>query len=210
MDSETIIQKCFQFLKKNVLLSVLFFLGVIFLLVGLAQLLNKKEQQIEFQKGEDIRSASTSSESSKIVVDVSGEVIASGVYTLSSGARVQDAVSAAGGFSSDADKDYISRSVNLAAPIRDGMKIYIPKIGEVKTGNSVEITSIGDTTAQNVSNIISINSASQSELEVLPGIGPVSANKIINLRPYSSIEELLSKKAVGKSTFEKIKNNISL
>ena len=58
--------------------------------------------------------------------------------------------------------------------------------------------------------MVSVNSASQSELESLPGIGPVTAGKIIDGRPYNQVEELLERKIVGKATFEKIKNLISL
>lgn len=201
-------EKIFGFLKKNILISVLFFGGLIFLCGGLIQYflhINTNASGVEFVSGQDVKSASTSAE--KVFVDVSGEVQNPGVYELDSSARVQDAFLAAGGLGPDADRDYIAKSVNLASPLKDGMKIYVPKVGEAPASSGTANTS-GSTV--NSSGLVSINSASQSDLEALPGIGPVTAGKIIAGRPYSSTEELLTKKAVGKSVYDKIKDQISL
>lgn len=147
-------------------------------------------------------------EKGKIAVDVSGSVGKPGVYRLLENARVEDAIIASGGFSADADFDWTQRSLNLAAKVTDGMKIYIPRVGESSPAGGGSSTSV--IAGASTNSLVSINTASSSELEDLPGIGPVSAGKIIDNRPYGSIEELLSKKAVGKSTFEKIKALISL
>ncbi|MBP9719246.1 MAG: ComEA family DNA-binding protein [Candidatus Levybacteria bacterium] len=155
-------------------------------------------------------------ENGNIVVDVSGGVLAPGVYRLSDNARVEDALHAAGGFSSDADLDWTQHSLNLAAKVTDGMKIYIPRIGEeMQSVTESNSAAAGGGTTMGVAGVstngmVSINSASSSELEALPGIGPVTAGKIIDNRPYGSIDELLSKKAVGKSVYEKIKELVSL
>lgn len=201
--------KILGFFRNNILISLLFFGGLIFLGGGLIQYLvhsSAPSSGVEFVSG-DVKGTSTSASTDKIFIDVGGAVEKPGVYQLDSNARVQDALSAAGGLGADADRDYISKSVNLASSIRDGMKIYIPKVGEAPSqvsGASVQVLG-GGSQGQ-----VSINSASSSELEALPGIGPVTASKIISLRPYSSVEELLTKKAVGKSVFEKIKDSISL
>lgn len=155
------------------------------------------------------------SEKNQIVIDVSGAVQKPGVYRMPENARIEDALAAAGGFSEDVDFDWTQHSLNLAAKVSDGMKIYIPKVGEeipLRQGFAREASGAvaGETTVSSTNGLVSINSASSSELEDLPGIGPVTAGKIIDNRPYSSIDELLSKKAVGKSTFEKIKTLISM
>lgn len=137
----------------------------------------------------------------KIVVHVDGAVERPGVYELTSESRVSDAVSASGGLSQEAD---MSR-INLAAKVADGQKIYIPKVGEDVKG-STSITSTTSTTGD----LININTASESQLDTLPGVGPVTAQKIIASRPYSQPEDLLVKKAVGQSTFEKIRDLITV
>lgn len=142
----------------------------------------------------------------QISVDVSGAVANPGVYQLSSESRVEDAIKTAGWFSEKANGEYISKYLNLAQKISDGMKIYIPVQGEsgVPSGGGA-VT--GVSTNSN-SGPINVNSASQSELEALPGIGPVTAAKIISGRPFQKTEDLLSRKIVPKNTFEKIKDSI--
>lgn len=208
-------QNLFAFLKNNKIIVGLFALGMMFLMIGLIQFILPKPTTIEFKKGAEVEAASTFSEKSQIVVDVGGEVVKPGVYTLDSTARVQDALDAAGGLSSFADSSFVAKSINLALPIQDGTKIYIPKVGEISS--SLNLTTAGiiqgelsGSKGNNTPGVISINSSSQSELEALPGIGPVTAGKIISNRPYSSIDDLLTKKAVGQSTFNKIKDQIGL
>lgn len=189
------------FLKANLLISALFLGGMILLSIGLIQFSGSKKNQIEFQKGEEASAEFKPSGSSVIVVDVSGAVEKPGVYTLQQNARIQDALTEAGGLAPEADNVYVSKSINLASPLRDGVKIYIPKVGE-------EVSAAVSTLSGDA--LVSINSASQETLEELPGIGPVSAGKIINSRPFASIDELVEKKIVGQSAYSKIKDRISL
>ena len=137
--------------------------------------------------------------SSVIKIDVEGAVVSPGLYSLPEGSRVEDAITAAGGLSKDVDGETLAKSINRAMKLVDGGKIFIP---------SVHSSPISPQSP--LSPLISVNSGSQSELESLPGIGPVTAKKIIDNRPYQTPEELVSKKAVGQSVFEKIKNQISL
>lgn len=130
-------------------------------------------------------------------VDVSGAVNKPGVYDLSDGSRIEDVVALAGGFTQDANKEYISKNLNMAQKISDGTKIYIQFEGES-----------GPTSQVNAK--VNINAGTQAELEALPGIGPVTASKIISDRPYQSIEDLLNKKIVGKAVFDKIKDQLVL
>lgn len=199
-DSEKSLQgKLIEFAKKNFIILGLFSLGLIFLGIGSIQFLGQKQTQIKFEKGNVLGSQG---EALQIKVDVEGEVQNPGVYELSSDARVQDALIAAGGLTPEANRN----AINLAAKIADGQKIYVPAEGEVMTGTT-RSTNSGQAS---ITGVISINSASQAELEELPGIGPVTAQKIIDNRPYGSIEEILSRKVVGKATFEKIKDLIGL
>lgn len=141
----------------------------------------------------------------EVVVDVSGGIARPGVYTLALGSRVEDAIAAAGGLSGEADTDRLAKVVNRAAKLSDGAKIYIPTM----TGRDP----VNDETSYNIltgSRPVSVNAASQSELETLTGIGPATARKIISGRPYTSLEELVAKKAMGGALFEKLKSQLTL
>lgn len=143
-----------------------------------------------------------------IVVDIEGAVKVPGVYKLPSGSRISDVITAAGGLTTDADSSTIEKTINAAQKVSDGQKIYLPRLTDKTTSQSSQ--SIKSTT--NTSNIttVSINLSSSSQLEALSGVGPVTAEKIINNRPYSSLEELINKKVLGEKLFEKIKNQLSL
>lgn len=202
-----------SFLKKNILFVSLFSASIVLIVFGLFQYLSpQKEEDIEFVPAEASVNRDAVS-GSKIVVDVSGQVIKPGVYELKSDARIQDALSAAGGLSADADREYVARSVNLAQSIQDGMKLYIPSVGEqvmgVVSSNSTGVTSNNSASTTTSSGLVNINSASSSQLEALPKIGAVTAQKIIDGRPYTTIDELVEKKILGQKTFEAIKGSIS-
>jgi len=145
-----------------------------------------------------VRGGSGGEESNGIKVDIEGAVGHPGVYTLADSARVKDAINQAGDLAENADRTWIAQNLNLAAKLSDGQKIYIPAVGEAGK------------VASEKSGKININTASASELDQLPDIGPVRAEKIISGRPYTRVEELLSKKVVGESTFEKIKDKIAV
>ncbi len=149
--------------------------------------------------------------SKTILIDVSGAVKNPKVYSLDSSSRVEDAIKASGGFKTNANADYISKSINLSQKLVDGAKIYIPFTGENTGGvvagvSSTTITSSGTSSTAK----ISINSASEKDLDTLPSVGAVTAQKIINGRPYQSIDDLLSKKVVSNSVFTKIKDLVTL
>lgn len=137
-----------------------------------------------------------------ISVDVSGAVKNAGVYKLAEGARIEDVVKAAGGFSEKANQEYISKYLNMAQKLSDGGKVYVLSEEEVSLEGSSQTAGVS-TNSQ-----ININTSSQTQLESLPGIGPVTASKIVSGRPYQSTDELISKKVVGQAVFEKIKDQI--
>lgn len=173
----------------------LFFIGLFLLSVGVGLFVFKEKKAVD-----DIQIiTSENSESTQIVVHVDGAVKTPGVYKLSAESRVSDAVTSAGGLTEDAD----TKKINLAAKVVDGQKLYVPLIGEQVISEKSQVSS-------QASEPVNINDASQKELESLPGIGPVTAGKIIASRPYSAIEDLLTRKVVGKSVYEKAKDLIAV
>jgi competence protein ComEA len=140
-------------------------------------------------------------ESRRLVVDIEGAVRSPGVYRLSEGSRVGEAITAAGGLTETADREWIELHINLAEKVVDGYKLYLPESGE--SGKTVNA-------GKETGGLISINFASQSELESLPGIGEVTAGKIIQGRPYSKISDLADEGIVTQKVWEEIKVRISL
>jgi competence protein ComEA len=152
--------------------------------------------------------------SKEMTIDISGQVQKPGVYKLPDGSRVEDLLIAAGGFSKNADREWCDKYLNRAARLTDGQKIYIPAVGEQSAVPSAKNSGVDQTISANFpgqgSGLVNINTASAKELDSLPGIGPVYAQNIIEHRPYSTLEELVSKGAIKQSLYEKIKNLISI
>lgn len=154
--------------------------------------------------------------SDSIVVEVSGAVKSPGVYSFSSNDRINDAIVKAGGYSGNEDGEWVDKTVNLAAKLTDGQKIYVPesKNGKQLGSMTAKENAIYQTTSansdQNAQNQVNINIASQSELESLTGIGPVYAQKIIDGRSYSNTRDLVTKGVIGESLYAKIQNQISV
>lgn len=187
------------FLRQNILPIVLALAGIALIVFGVYQVTSsQKKEKVEFQPA----SAEAKPTPAKIMVDIEGAVIKPGVYSLNPEARFVDALAAAGGMSDDADREYVSKNINLAKAVTDGLKIYVPRVGE-------EILAASEGSSSESSSTININTAGAADLDKLPGIGSVTADKIINGRPYQNIEELLKKKIVSQSVFDKIKNMIS-
>lgn len=147
--------------------------------------------------GENSRPRETGQED--LLVDVAGAVIHPGIYRLAAAARFADALAAAGGLSAAADRNWVSRHLNLAQNITDGIKIYIPSVGESTTTGSTAIT-----------NTISINNASLTELDTLWGVGEARAKAIIEGRPYGSIEDLVTRKILPQNVVERNRDKLKL
>ena len=143
---------------------------------------------------------------SSIMVDVEGAVQKPGVYSLPANSRVEDAIRQAMGFSSDADESKIAALLNLAAKLSDGSKIYIPRIGD---SQGVILGVAADNANGNMGALINLNTASQTELDSLPGVGAVTAQKIIDNRPYSSVADLQTKKIVKSNVYSEIKDKVT-
>jgi competence protein ComEA len=124
------------------------------------------------------------------------------VYEFASGERVIDAIDRAGGPRKDADLTML----NLAAPLTDGTQIVVPKPGSTMSGDP---GSSGSGSTSGGTTLININSASEIELEDLPGVGPVTAAAIIDYRtqngPFATIDDLIDVTGIGPSTLEQIR-----
>ena len=182
------------------------------LLVGVGLFSSKKAGWLDSSSKVEVLESSTEGQDGigGVVVEVAGAVETPGVYQLSEGARIEDALIAAGGVSADADREWMEKILNRAAKITDGQKIYIKHIGE-ESANILGVSSgSGGGLPANSEGVININTASQKELESLPGIGPVTAQNIIEHRPYSSVEELLQKKILKTNVYETNKDRLSV
>jgi competence protein ComEA len=118
------------------------------------------------------------------------------------GDRVGDAIVAAGGFAPRADLAETAKVVNLAKPLTDGMKVLVPELGAEPAGGSGGGSGASDAT-------IDLNSADQAALETLPGIGPVTALRIMEARserPFESVDDLRERGVVGTAVFERIRD----
>ncbi|WP_102337551.1 ComEA family DNA-binding protein [Collinsella provencensis] len=143
-----------------------------------------------------------------IVVDVAGAVESPSVVQLREGDRVQDAIDAAGGLSSDADVS----SVNRAAKLVDGQQVYVPHEGEDISTRASGSASGGASSVTSGSSLVNINLANVEELDTLPGIGPSTAQSIVDDReangPFASPEDLMRVSGIGEKKFEKLKASI--
>ncbi len=147
---------------------------------------------------------------SQVVVDIQGAVARSGVYKLPEGSRVEDAIIAAGGLTKEADNQRISQTINRAAIVADGGKLYFPKISDSSSSNIVRREGNTPGVPSQTTDMVNINMASQAQLDELAGVGPVTAQKIIDGRPYQVLTELVSKKAMSQSVFDKVKDRLTL
>lgn len=148
-------------------------------------------------------------------VHVIGAVLRPGVYLFSEGSRVQDAITAAGGLTSDANVG----DLNLAARLEDGQQLSVPSGGGTAPPgpaptSSFRILPSSPTTATPATERININTATADELEALPGIGPTTAQRIIAYReehgPFARIEDLMNVAGIGPSTFDSIQALITV
>jgi competence protein ComEA len=206
MDTRELVLKYLPLAKKHWLPLSLGILGMIFFAYGLIGLLFSNKLASEDIIFESSSAEQNSKEEKTIFVDIEGAVINPGLYNLPDNSRIQDGLTAAGGLAAKADREHIAKTMNLATKLADGSKLYVPFVGEAVDSGTVLNSSVSDQTGR----LININIASEAELDVLPGIGPVTAQKIIVGRPYGSVDELLSKKVVGAKVFDQIKEKITV
>lgn len=215
-----------KYINKKTKILLIILIAIMAIGISYYAYQNEKESQniIEQQnlEIEENKQEESSKETKKIIVHVSGAVQNEGVIELEENSRIADAIEKAGGFREDA----YTKDVNLAYKLEDGMKIYIPTVEEKENEKTNVIVESGIETENNNSSYsnasdgkntnskVNINTASKEELDTLPGIGPSTAEKIINYRKengkFKSIEEIKDVSGIGDSKYENIKDMIEI
>jgi competence protein ComEA len=209
MEPDELTAKLVPFAMKYWLPLLLALFGLIFFIYGLISLFSssQKSEDLQFQTGSSTSDHSTSSANNSIVVDVEGEVVQPGVYRLKDSSIVQDALVAGGGMTAFADREWVAKNLNLALKLTDGQKVYIPKQNELDNSQSSNVL------AQTIegeaqTSLLNVNSASAEALDSLYGVGQATAKKIIDNRPYTTINNLIEKKILSQKVFDQIKDKI--
>ncbi len=183
------------------------FIGAVGMLYGL-QVLMVERTMIPFCSAEVLAAVGEESllAQQQVTVEVAGAVVEAGVWKLGVGSRVADALEKAGGLSARADRTFTTQNLNLARTLVDGERLYIPFTGEnLNRENNGVVAGISTTNTK-----ISVNDASEKELQTLPGIGQARAAKIIENRPYQSLQELVSKQAISETLLDGLSGLVSL
>jgi competence protein ComEA len=146
---------------------------------------------------------SASAAASVVIVDVEGSVVTPGLQSLPAGSRLADAISAAGGYGPDVDLSAAARELNLATPLADGQQVYVPRLGDSGAPAPSAATTGGG------GGLVDLNSATPEELDALPGIGPVTVQKIVAARqerPFASLEDAVDRGVLNNGQLEKIRD----
>jgi competence protein ComEA len=195
------VSSVFREYKLPIVLGIISIVSIVFSIIFFIKAY-QPEGEIQFVTRDSVAGDATGSAVSDFVVDVEGAVKHPGVYHLSVGSRIDDAIVAAGGLTAEADTTLLAGTVNRATKIVDGAKVLIPAKGQ-------SIPSVHSSGGVR-NGLININTATAGELESLPGIGAVTAQKIIDSRPYQTIDELMTRKVLGQSLFAKVKDRLGL
>ena len=216
---QNLLRQTLAILSKYKIESILIVASILIAITSFVIFL--KSSQPESNKPSFKLNQNSSRTKTQLVAEVSGAVKKPGVYELFSGARIKDLIARAGGLSDSADQKFFSRNFNLARYLLDQEKVYVPSIDEVANGVFVETQKTIDFSqpqAMNFqqqainpidSNLININAASLDQLDSLSGVGKTTAQKIIDGRPYQSVEDLINKKIVKQNIFDQIKDQLT-
>jgi competence protein ComEA len=148
-------------------------------------------------------SSTTTTAPTAVVAHAAGAVQQPGVYELPAGARVTDVIDAAGGPLPDADLDQL----NLAAPVADGERIYVPRVGEV-------VAAVVGADDAAPAGPLDLNAATLDQLDELPGVGPATAQAIIDERDrrggFGSVDDLLDVRGIGPAKLEQLRDLVTV
>ena len=202
-----------EFLKQRKIVIIICILVIILVGWKIYDSSNFETEEESQIMDSNIQESKTDDEEELVIIHVTGEVKKPGVVRVKEGSRVEDIVKAAGGLTENAD---IS-NINLAYVVEDGTKIRIPSTDDEKQEEYIT-QSIGEgiimqeESNNSRSSIVNINTANETELEELPGIGASIAGRIIEYRnkngKFKSIEDIKNVTGIGDSKFEKIKESI--
>jgi len=155
-------------------------------------------------------STSASTAPTTLLVHVAGAVSVPGVHPLPAGARVTDAIDAAGGLTPDAD----GSRINLAAPVADGERVYVPAVGEQPPPVAVGGVPSGAVGAGLAAGPVDLNTADEAALDSLPGVGPATAAAIIEHRDriggFTSVEQLLDVRGIGEAKLDALRDLVTV
>ena len=193
-----------------IIIATLMLLFIGFYIINKAN--NSGYIELETEEDEVIENSITKEEiiEEEIVIHITGAVKNKGIVKVEEGARISDVIDAAGGTSNEADLS----KINLAYVVEDGQKIYVPSIND-----EINVESVTQEAGENVlensnskTSKVNINTASQTELETLSGVGPSTALKIINYREengdFKKIEDIKNVPGIGEAKFESLKDSI--
>lgn len=207
-------RRYFGIIKNNKMLLIAAAVVMIFAASAAFFIFNEKRDTISIEEADLEIEAEESKASNaarkegdeKVFVDVSGCVKKPGVYEVSAASRIFQVIELAGGVTPDADTSYI----NQAEPVSDGLKINIPD----KNNTDISAGTTSSASQENSTGKININTADATKLQEIPGIGPVTAEKIISYREsngyFSSVEQIKNVSGIGDKTYEKIKDIINV
>ena len=207
---------------------------IAFLITGciITSLISTDDKAKALPGGSSLQSAqgavtSKAAQAKTVRVQVSGAVLEPGIYDLPASCRVEEAIAAAGGLTENAD----SERVNLVRKVRDGMQIRVPvqkaaRINSTQRGNSKAKSGLGESASgksggakvgsgrnNSIMQSVRINSASASELQQLPGIGPALAQRIVETRNngrFTSADDLLRVPGIGKAKLAKLRDYVEV
>lgn len=201
-------------------------IGIMVFILGLDYRTGKAHIDMSTTADNKIIEKSLEDTKGEIRVDLSGAVKRPGVYSLKEGSRVGDLLTIGGGLSDNVGSIWISRKLNMSKILTDGTKVYIPFEWEEENnivssepalldlvdadsreGSSKSVTSPLPSSAPDISKT-NVNTASTSQLDELPGIGPAYAQRIVDNRPYTSYDDFKTRSGLSASLGEKIKTLI--
>lgn len=198
--------KIINFLKQYKFMSILLLVAFFSLALLFAPILNRYSHPNEKQGSETIL-IKDENFTNYVTVCVSGEVKNPGTYTLTDEQRIEDAIKHAGGLTQNA----YTKNINFAQRLTDEQYIYIQSNEEAEIAQKSETTS---NKKSQFSGIVNINTATTTELSKLPGIGNVTASRIVeyrtNVGPFTDSRDIMNVEGIGISIYEKIKNNITI
>ncbi len=196
--------------NKKIVIAGGCILALIIVFAGFFALNHKNNKTLEELKAlsdqEENSEEIEAEDNQTLIVDIGGEVKNPMIAQLPTGSRIGDAITAAGGTTEKADLS----NINRAQVLEDGQKIYIPSTDD--SDSQASINGSSSSTASSSNQKVNINTATDEQLRTLSGVGPATAEKIINFRTkegaFKSIEDLKNVDGIGDKTFEKLKDKI--